>query len=36
MDITQLLADFTTLAGILLIAVLAIGPLWLTDHPSND
>ena len=30
MDINQLLSDLATLAGILLVAVLAVGPLWLS------
>lgn len=35
MDINQILSDLAILAGMLLVAVLAIGPLWLS-HESRE
>lgn len=35
MDINQLLSDLAILAGILLMTVLAVGPLWLTHDTGS-
>lgn len=35
MDINQILSDLAILAGMLLVAVLAIGPLWLS-HGARE